>query len=184
MLTLSLQRGLKADQAAMTFSRDGFFGYALALPASTPVKEQQVMFWSTHATNTPPPRDLPSEDLRAILVEKYGSWRSLTPAHSVRSSTLHRNPLTPIPASRNGSSYLAMNSYTYPTGRPFMARLWVLQQALLGSFSWAMQLMRPRLILGMAHLWHLKTLKCLGYCSTITCPTHSHFPKLPRHTRT
>lgn len=60
----------------MTFSRDGFFGYALALPASTPVKEQQVMFWSTHATNTPPPRDLPSEDLRAILVEKYGSWRS------------------------------------------------------------------------------------------------------------
>lgn len=34
------------------------------------------MFWSTYVTNTPPPRDLPSEDLRAILMEKYGSWRS------------------------------------------------------------------------------------------------------------
>ncbi|SJL04871.1 uncharacterized protein ARMOST_08242 [Armillaria ostoyae] len=75
-LTPSLQRGIKADQAAMTFSRNSFFGYALALPASTPVKEQQVMFWSTYATNVPPPRDLPSKDLRVILMQKHGSWRS------------------------------------------------------------------------------------------------------------
>ncbi|KAK0464774.1 uncharacterized protein EV420DRAFT_1638341 [Desarmillaria tabescens] len=75
-LTPALQRSIKADQAAMTFSRNGFFGYALSLPADTPVDEQQVMFWSTYATDTPPTRDLPSEDLRAILMQKHGSWRS------------------------------------------------------------------------------------------------------------
>ncbi|KAK0190101.1 hypothetical protein F5146DRAFT_1139639 [Armillaria mellea] len=75
-LTPSLQRGLKADQAVMTFSCDGFFGYALALPGSTPIKEQQVMFWSTHTANMPLPRDLPSEDLCVILMQKHGSWKS------------------------------------------------------------------------------------------------------------
>ncbi|KAK0201593.1 hypothetical protein DFS33DRAFT_1000826 [Desarmillaria ectypa] len=75
-LTPALQSGIKADQASMTFSRNGFFGYALSLPASTPVNEQQVMFWSTYATDTPPPRDLPSEDIRTILMQKHDSWRS------------------------------------------------------------------------------------------------------------
>ncbi|KAK0464734.1 uncharacterized protein EV420DRAFT_1618490 [Desarmillaria tabescens] len=75
-LTPALQRGIKADQAAMTFSRNGFFGYALSLPASTPVNQQQVMFWSTYEIDTPPSRDLPSEDIRAILIQKHDSWRS------------------------------------------------------------------------------------------------------------
>ncbi|KAG7443159.1 FAD/NAD(P)-binding domain-containing protein [Guyanagaster necrorhizus] len=75
-LTPALQNGIKADQAAMTFSRNGFFGYALSLPLSTPVSEQQVMFWSTYATDTPPSRDLPSEEIRAILMEKHDSWKS------------------------------------------------------------------------------------------------------------
>ncbi|KAK0201571.1 hypothetical protein DFS33DRAFT_1276446 [Desarmillaria ectypa] len=75
-VTHALQSGIKADQVAMTFSRNGFFGHTLSLPTSTPVEEQQVMFWPTYATDTPPPRDLPSEDLRAIFMQKHGSWQS------------------------------------------------------------------------------------------------------------
>ncbi|KAK0487224.1 hypothetical protein IW261DRAFT_597748 [Armillaria novae-zelandiae] len=69
----ALQSGLKADQAVMTFSRNGFFGYALALPITTPVDEQQIMFWSTFATDTPPAH---TDDVQALLIDKHGSWNS------------------------------------------------------------------------------------------------------------
>ncbi|KAK0188262.1 hypothetical protein F5146DRAFT_1104935 [Armillaria mellea] len=72
-LTPALQSGINADQAVMTFSRNGFFGYALSLPITVPVDEQQVMFWSTFATDTPP---AVTDDVHALLVEKHGAWKS------------------------------------------------------------------------------------------------------------
>ncbi|KAK0421712.1 hypothetical protein EV421DRAFT_1872391 [Armillaria borealis] len=72
-LTPALQSGINSDQAVMIFSRNGFFGYALALPITTPVDEQQVMFWSTFATDAPPAR---TDDVHALLIEKHGAWKS------------------------------------------------------------------------------------------------------------
>ncbi|PBK74615.1 FAD/NAD(P)-binding domain-containing protein [Armillaria solidipes] len=72
-LTPALQSGINSDQAVMTFSCNGFFGYALALPITTPIDEQQVMFWSTFATDAPPAR---TDDVQALFIEKHGAWKS------------------------------------------------------------------------------------------------------------
>ncbi|KAK0222062.1 hypothetical protein IW262DRAFT_1460329 [Armillaria fumosa] len=96
-LTPALQSGLKADQAVMTFSRNGFFGYALALPINTPVDEQQIMFWSTFATDTPPAR---TDDVQALLIQKHGSWNSAYIRH--------------ITHAASGSRWLVLPRYEIP----------------------------------------------------------------------
>ncbi|SJL07280.1 uncharacterized protein ARMOST_10623 [Armillaria ostoyae] len=73
-LTPALQSSIKADQAVMTLSHNRSFTYALSLPTSTSVNEQQVMFWSTYASNTSPPHCQASEDIRAILMQRHGPW--------------------------------------------------------------------------------------------------------------
>ncbi|KAK0503782.1 hypothetical protein EDD18DRAFT_1099104 [Armillaria luteobubalina] len=70
-LTPALPSSVKADQAVMTLSHSGSFTCALSLPASPSVNEQQVMFWSTYASNASPPHDQPPEDIRAVLMQRH-----------------------------------------------------------------------------------------------------------------
>lgn len=73
-LSQRVQDGVKADYAAMTFGRDGFFGYSLSLPVES--EEQQLMWWSTYAVDTPPSRDQPPSDIRTTLLSKHAQWSS------------------------------------------------------------------------------------------------------------
>ncbi|KAK0503770.1 hypothetical protein EDD18DRAFT_1344677 [Armillaria luteobubalina] len=72
-LAPTLQSGHNADQVVITFSCSGFFSYALTLPLTMPVDEQQVMFWSTFATDTPPAH---TDNMQVLLIQKHGLWNS------------------------------------------------------------------------------------------------------------